>query len=419
MSTDKYLEEFPEIEGEDLGQEAWKENSSTPILDEPQPNYLITLWENLAQAGLGDVAFRTGTQLLSIALILAAIWGMRAFYLHVHENTNLNKDAALAAELPVEPSSDELSIADISLPPLDALSFSFGAGIPRDSQLHTTIPTRPRTEVITYTVQKGDTIFGISENFNLKPETILWGNYWTLVDDPHRLQPDMVLNILPVDGVYHKWSAGEGLNGVADGYDVTPEDIINYPGNHLNSETLGDRRNPNIEPGTLLVIPGGERAFVTWSAPLGLTRENPAVARNLGPGFCGTVMDGAVGIGAFVWPADLHKVTGYDWSPATNHLGVDIGGGMGVPIYAADNGVAVYSGWNNHGYGYMVVLDHGNGWQTLYAHLSAIYVNCGQSIYQGAALGAMGSTGNSTGPHLHFEMMNTSYGKVNPNDFLP
>ncbi len=80
--------------------------------------------------------------------------------------------------------------------------------------------------------------------------------------------------------------------------------------------------------------------------------------------------------------------------------------------------MVVYAGWNNWGYGYVIVLDHGNGWQTLYAHLSAINVVCGQSVYQGDVIAAMGSTGNSTGPHLHFEIMHDDYGKVNPHNFL-
>ena len=84
---------------------------------------------------------------------------------------------------------------------------------------------------------------------------------------PHRLSPGQELFILPVNGTYHKWSEGEGLNGVARGYNVTPEDIINWSGNHLDPNALGDWSNPNIEPGTMLVVPGGHRAFVTWSAP--------------------------------------------------------------------------------------------------------------------------------------------------------
>ena len=78
----------------------------------------------------------------------------------------------------------------------------------------------------------------------------------------------------------------------------------------------------------------------------------------------------------------------------------------------------VYAGWNDWGYGYVIVLDHGNGWQSLYAHLSAINVGCGQSVYQGGVIGAMGCTGNCTGSHLHFELMNDAYGKVNPLNYL-
>ncbi len=78
----------------------------------------------------------------------------------------------------------------------------------------------------------------------------------------------------------------------------------------------------------------------------------------------------------------------------------------------------VYAGWNNWGYGNVVVLNHGNGWQTLYAHLDSVAVGCGQSVYQGSMIGTMGSTGNSTGPHLHYEMMYNGV-KVNPRDYLP
>jgi len=80
--------------------------------------------------------------------------------------------------------------------------------------------------------------------------------------------------------------------------------------------------------------------------------------------------------------------------------------------------VVVYAGWNDYGYGEMVVIDHGSGWQTLYAHLSQVNVGCGEEVYQGNVIGLMGSTGRSTGPHLHFEMRSDDHGRVNPWDFL-
>lgn len=387
--------------------------------DETSENRLLLIWERLTRAGLGETVFRLGTHLLSFALVLIVVWAMRSFYLRAQkQNAGLPKQSALAAPLNSPLPSPTPTELPLQLPEYIGMAFSFESGIPRLAMLHTDIPTRPRTEVITYTVQKGDTIFGIAEKFALKPETILWGNTYILGDNPHKLTPGQVLNILPLNGTYHRWSAGEGLNGVAKGYDVTVDEILNWPGNHLKKDTIGDFANPNIEPGTMLVVPGGHRAFVTWSAPR-ISRDSPGVAKILGPGYCGTVVDGAVGTGTFIWPANNHWLSGYDYSPSTNHRGIDIAGRLGDPIYASDNGVIVYAGWNNWGYGNVIVIDHGYGWQTLYAHLSYVGVGCGQSVYQGDVIGSFGSTGNSSGPHLHFEMLSEQYGYVNPHDFLP
>lgn len=301
---------------------------------------------------------------------------------------------------------------------LPVFEVAYEGGIPRLAQMHTTIPKRSRKEIEKYTVQAGDTVFGIAEKFGLKPETVLWGNYFTLLDNPSFLAPGQELNILPVDGTYHRWSAGEGLNGVSSFYGVTPEVIIDYPPNQLTAKAVGDFANPSIEPNTWLIIPGGTRQFITWSAPR-ITRDDPGVAKVLGPGFCGAITDGPVGIEVFVWPTNDHTLSGFDYSPETNHYGIDLNGETGDPIYATDNGVVVYSGWNDWGYGEMVVIDHGNGWQSLYAHLSGIAVDCGAWVNQGTVIGLMGSTGRSSGSHLHFELMNDAHGKVNPKSFLP
>ena len=373
---------------------------------------VLSLLEKLSQTDLAEPMLRVGTHVLSIALVLLVVWVMRHFYLQT-QGTEPQSAAVFAADLPT-PTPTSLPPALAPFQPADA----YAAGISRRAQFNTTIPTRPRTEVTEYEVQEGDTIFGIAEKFGLKPETILWGNYYVLADNPHSLTPGQVLNILPLDGTYHKWSAGEGLNGVANGYNVTLEDIVIWPGNRLNPKTLGDPAHPDIEPGTFLFVPGGKRDFVTWSAPR-ITREDPGVARDIGPGACGTITDGAVGAGAFIWPSGNHYLSGYDYAPNTNHYGIDIDGDEGDPIWASDHGVVVYAGWNNFGYGNIVVIDHGNGWQTFYAHFSTIAVACGQSVFQGSTIGAMGSTGKSSGPHLHYEMMHDEYGKVNPWDFLP
>ena len=367
------------------------------------------IWASLLRLGLGETALRIGTGLASVVLILLVAWVMSIFYLK--GPVNQNDGEAAAASVPT-------GVPQVPLPYFDVPNLEvYPRGITRLSVLHTDMPAKPRNEVIQYVVQKGDTIFGIAEKFNLRPETILWGNYYTLADDPHSLSPGQTLNILPVDGVYYEWHAGDGLNGVAEFYKVKPEDILNFPANHLTADTLGDWSNPNIAPGTWIVIPGGKREFVTWSAPR-ITRDNPAVAKIFGPGACGTVMDGPVGNGTFVWPTTESWLSGYDYSPETNHFGIDIAGNEGNAVFASDNGVVVYAGWNDWGYGNVVVIDHGNGWQTLYAHLSAYNVQCGSYAYQGDVIGAVGTTGKSSGPHLHYEMRSDTYGKVNPHNFL-
>lgn len=381
--------------------------------ESPRQSRFSTILGGLSRLGIADSVLRIGTHLLFIALALLVVWVMASFYLGSQESES-EQPAAQAATLPTPTPESDLP----KLPPLSIEQASYQPGIQRLAQVYTTIPTRPRTEIVTYTVKPGDTVFGIAEQFGLKPETVLWGNYLTLADNPHALVEGQELNILPVDGTYHRWSAGEGLNGVADGYSVTPEDIIGWEGNNLSLESLGDFANPNIEPGTFLVVPGGSRAYVTWSAPQ-ITRSNPGVAKYIGPGACGTIMDGAVGTGAFIWPSAAHFLSGYDYSPSTNHFAIDIDGDLGEPMWASDSGVVVYAGWNNFGYGNMVVIDHGNGWQTAYAHMQVITVGCGQSVFQGTPIGTIGSTGKSSGPHIHFEMLHNNYGKVNPWDFLP
>lgn len=364
-------------------------------------------FDTLIQIGLGESLLRTGTAVLSIALIGVVIWLLQLFYTQSAETVSVENAPLTEATVAVG------GIENISQQNVDM----FG-GVPRLAQEHTIIPSRPRQEIVTYTVQDGDTLFGIAEKFGLKPETILWGNYYVLLDDPHSLKPGQELNILPVNGTYHQWQAGEGLNGVADGYDVKPENIINYPGNNLDLATLGDLSHPNIKPGTWLIVPEGRRDFISWSAPLGITRENPATARVMGSGACGPISGGAVGYGTFIWPANKHFISGFNYAPSTNHWGIDIAGNEGEGVYATDAGVVVYAGWNDYGYGNMVMIDHGNGFQSLYAHMSAFNVGCGQSVGQGDVIGAVGNTGRSSGAHLHFEIRAIS-SWVNPWDVLP
>ncbi|RME76958.1 MAG: M23 family metallopeptidase, partial [Chloroflexi bacterium] len=243
------------------------------------------------------------------------------------------------------------------------------AGVP-----HTIIPDRTREQISTYVVQSGDTIFGIAAKFGLQPETILWANH-DLEQNPDWLWVGQELTILPVDGVYHQVGEADTIETIAAAYKVEPEAIINYPLNNLDPDT------PTLQPGQWLVVPGGEKPFVprTVTAYSGPLPENAAT-----------------GTGSFGWPTSGTITQGY-W---TGHPALDIASVLGAPIRAADSGHVIYAGWDDTGYGNMVVIDHGNGFQTLYAHMSVIYVSVGDDVAKGEQIGEMGSTGNSTGPHL-------------------
>lgn len=277
----------------------------------------------------------------------------------------------------------------------------------REAQPHTIIPDRPRANATRYTVQQGDSVFSISKEFNLKPESVLWANYDVLKDDPQLLEVGLELNIPPVDGVFYKWKDGDTVQGVADKYSVNPDMILAFPGNRL------DMTNPQIQAGSFVMVPDGKGEFRQWVVPT-IPRGKAGVTTGIDT--CDTSNATAFGSGAFVWPAPQHAVSGNDyWG---GHLGIDIAAGMGQYIYAADSGVVVYAGPIGGGYGLMVMIDHGNGYQTLYAHNSQINVRCGQSVSQGQVIALAGSSGNSTGPHLHFEVRYMG-GFVNPWSVLP
>jgi hypothetical protein len=278
--------------------------------------------------------------------------------------------------------------------------------IERDIRLKTDIPERPRYTTQQYTVARGDSMFAIAEVFDLEPETILWANYDLLKDDPHSLKPGMVLLIPPTDGIYYQWKDGDTFNSVANEYDAKVDDILNWPGNDI------DLTDPKFDPGSWVMVPGGSREFVQWLIPTVASGSSgtSGTSTSVCPG-------GAVGSGAFVWPADNHFLSGNDyWS---GHLAIDIAAGEGAPVYAADAGVVTMAqGGDNYGYGNVIQIDHGNGYATLYAHLSVIGVSPCASVYAGQWIGAAGNTGNSQGAHLHFEVR-LNGGFINPWFVLP
>ncbi len=253
---------------------------------------------------------------------------------------------------------------------------------------------RPRKDVISYTVQAGDSLFGIAQGFNLQPESVLWSNP-ELKDNPDLLSVGTEIAIPPVDGVLHTVQKGDTLDSLAGKYKVTPEAITSAIWNHLLP-------GQELPAGQTLIVPGGKREAVVWQLPVttqAFTSRGAGGWTNAGQ--CVGVTVKPLGTGKFIWPSNVHWISGnpYTWW----HQGIDLAGNSGDPVYASDAGTVIWAGPNSWGYGNMVMLDHGNGWQTLYSHMSQVYVRCGQQILQGAQIGTVGSTGNSTGPHLHFE----------------
>jgi len=280
--------------------------------------------------------------------------------------------------------------------------------IPRELQLKTNIPERPRYDALTYRVSRGDAMLAIAEKFKIKSETILYVNT-QLEDNPHNLRPGMELTIPPVDGLYYEWKDGDTFESVAAKFKANAEDILNFPGNKI------DLTNPVVKPGTMVMIPGGSRELRDWTQDLQTaTRSNDGSTgtSDFGTNICG---GGPVASG-FGWPADAHSLSGNGYGPG--HLGIDITAPEGSNVYAAGSGVVTMAqgGWN-YGYGNVIQIDHGNGYVTVYAHLSQINVSVCQAVGQGQLIGLSGNTGNSFGAHLHFEIR-VGGANINPYDIV-
>jgi murein DD-endopeptidase MepM/ murein hydrolase activator NlpD len=265
------------------------------------------------------------------------------------------------------------------------------AALVREAVPFTLIPERPRTDVVMHTVVAGDTLYALAQKYGLRAETLIWSN--NMEQNPDLLRLGQQLVVLPINAVYHTVAAKDTIESIAKQYKAKPADIIAYKGNNL------DPKNPVINVGQKLMVPGGskpipQKLVKIYSGPV------PANASK--------------GTGRLVWPASGRITQGFK----PYHRALDVAGWTGAEIKAADSGYVVESGWSDEGYGNYLVIDHRNGFQTLYGHLSRIFVNAGNSVGKGAVIGAMGSTGRSTGPHLHFEVRQRGV-QLNPFGYLP
>lgn len=252
----------------------------------------------------------------------------------------------------------------------------------------TIISEKPRDKVIEYEVKEGDTISSVAQEYGISPETIYWENS---LSQNSKIDPGDKLKILPVSGVAHKVASGDTIYSVAKKYRASSQAMVDFPFNDISDDF-------QLKSGQILIVPDGappEKAKPAPTQYLASAKQNISVSE--------------LGSSSFIWPASGGISQYFAWY----HPGLDISNLGGGSIKASDSGTVVVAGWlDASGYGNRVVIDHGNGYRTLYAHMSAVYVSPGQQVGQGEVLGAMGSTGRSSGMHLHFEVIKD--GHLNP-----
>ena len=269
------------------------------------------------------------------------------------------------------------------------------------------------SSIITYTVRQGDSLFSIANEFGLEPETILWSNSELFRDNPDLLREGWVLMIPPTEGFIYLWQVGDQLTEVAERFGVDPLDIVTYSGNQTgdNPETL-ETFSP--EPDSLVIIPGGIKPF-TELGKLPATRRVLADPSYSGPGMCDPVFSSIFGYGVFNWPLDIIE-SGED-SFSVYQDGIEIYGEAGDSVMSIDSGIIVFAGSSNHGYGNLVVIDHGNNWQSAYGNLDEILVRCGDEILQGGLIATLRQGENAAQPWLYFELSDNGE-KVDPLKYL-
>lgn len=258
-----------------------------------------------------------------------------------------------------------------------------------------------RKEIVLYKVQSGDTLSTIASKYGVQTQTILWANNLTLRS---AIRPGDTLKILPVDGVVHIVKKGDTLARIAQNYNAKTQDIIAYNG--MASGGV-------LSVGKELVIPAGQRpaSAVVVTPTQTLSRTTSPISQIVAPP---PSVEAPAGSG-YVWPTSSKHINQYF---GLRHTGVDIHGKIGYPNYAARAGKVIKSqcGWNG-GYGCYIILDHGGGVTTLYGHNSKLLVSVGETVEQGQTIGLLGSTGRSTGPHLHFEVRINGR-RVNPLQYI-
>jgi murein DD-endopeptidase MepM/ murein hydrolase activator NlpD len=312
--------------------------------------------------------------------------------------------ASLAPDIP-KPAAEAVAPASASEPEVQSDERPSGQPTPEPE------PTAEPT-FSTYTVQTGDSVAAIATGHGIQVETLLWNNP-DLNSDPDSISIGQQLLIPSRDGILYTVKLGDTLTDIADLYEVEVQNVVGFISNEIGDANA-------VSEGALLLLPG---AVPPPPPPPTATPEPIFVAGAPAPTDAGTIVPpDAVSFTGFTWPVygPISEYYGAPRGAGTYHTGLDIDQtyNYGGPVAAAAPGQVVLATSNGYGYGNYVVIRHDGGYDTLYAHLSAIYVSQGQYVSQGEAIGAVGSTGYSTGPHLHFEV-HVGGATVDPLAYLP
>ncbi|MSR71624.1 MAG: M23 family metallopeptidase [Candidatus Taylorbacteria bacterium] len=313
--------------------------------------------------------------------------------------TDLFRATPIAAETTVEPNSQNIILlhAAVNTDPNPSKGVSDIAIVSGTALLSEAGPSgtladvedgRINTQISVYVVREGDSLSKIAQVFGVSTNTILWANDMSVGSS---IKPGQTLVILPVSGIKYKIKKGDTVEALAKKYKADGSEIRSYNG-LMSEQTLAE--------GDTIIIPDGELATIPQFAISKNGKKIPVSKFH------------AVG-GPYYPGYYMRPTTGGNKSQGLHgYNGIDLAGSVGTSIFAAADGRVIISkvgGWNT-GYGNYLVIAHANGTQTLYAHLNASQVVAGQSVTKGQTIAFMGTTGNVTGSHLHFEIR----GAVNP-----
>jgi len=313
----------------------------------------------------------------------------------VQNDSNLQNIVLLATNSP----NPDIKNAEVQIDPIieQSGSFIYNDGLSETDDSTLGLEKSPLSDQISiYTVKEGDTLSEIADTFDISTNTIRWENNIS----GQKISIGQKLNILPMTGVKHIVKKGDTIGKIADKYEADSEDILIFNG-------IG--KDDTLKQGDIVFVPNG------IIKPVVSVQSSPGSGKIL-------VSNIKVDAGYYIRPVSGPITSPYGSRHGSFHPGVDIGNSRGTPIMAAASGVVVASVNGcvegkrkcGGGYGNHIDIAHPNGTMTRYGHLKMSEVSVGQSVTQGEQIGLLGSTGSSTGPHLHFEIRNANGSTMRP-----